>query len=179
MFGGDNRSLRCVFLAHCLLAQCVRANGLAKYYRGPVTPVIEFCLQHEINMMQFPCPETLFPSNHTGVPREPHGKSYYERLGFRDYCRSIARDQAAYIKKIGDSGLNVLGIIGMDFSPACAVNYINRGRRIIRERGILIEELDGELFRLGISVPFIGVNQRALKKLQKDLLGLLDSRTKE
>lgn len=178
-FGRDQRSLRSVFLAHCLLAQCVRANGLAKYYRGPVTPVIEFCLEHEINMIQLPCPETLFSNNGIGLPREPHGKAHYEKLGFRDHCRDIASEQAQYIEQIANVGVNILGIIGIDFSPACAVNYINRGRKIIREQGIFVEELKSELLRRKISLPFIGVNQRAHKKMQMDLLGMLEPRKEE
>src|SRR6266571_3777814 len=66
---GDRRSQRCLVLAHCLLAQCVRAEGLAKYFPGPVVPVLQFCISNEINIVQLPCPETLFLNSAGGLPR--------------------------------------------------------------------------------------------------------------
>ena len=39
--------------------------------------------------------------------------------------------------------------------------------------GIYIEELRTALVEIGLSIPFIGVNQRALKKLEGDLQSLL------
>jgi len=165
------RSRRCVFLSHCLLAQGVRAEGLAKHFAASVKPVVQFCLDHDINMMQMPCPETLCSAG--GLVRAPHGKSWYEKNGLRDTSRPIAVSQAAYMKTLHDSGFHILAVIGMEFSPACAVNYLNRGARIHRDTGIYIEELRAELARLNIDVPFVGVNQRALKKLATDLAALV------
>jgi predicted secreted protein len=126
-------------------------------------------------MVQLPCPETAFIQGCGGLPRDPHGKKYYESLGFREHCASIGRAQAAYLKQLTDAGVQILGIMGMEFSPACAVNYLNRGPVIISDQGIFVEELKRELLALGLTVPFIGVNQRALKKLKRELDGLLVS----
>ncbi len=169
----DRRSNKCVFLAHCLLAQCVRANGVAKYYAGAVTPVVEFCLKNDINMMQLPCPETLFTIGCGGLPREPHGKKYYEKRGFREHCATLARSQARYMAQVVEAGIQILAMLGMEFSPACAVNYLNRGPIIIKDKGIFVEELQRELSAFGLSIRFIGVNQRAHKKLAADLDSLL------
>jgi predicted secreted protein len=165
------RSRRYVLLSHCLLAQGVRAEGLAKYFPAAVKPVIQFCLDHDINMVQMPCPETLCPAG--GLVRKPHGKKWYERAGLRDTSRTIATSQVAYMKQLRASGSTLLAVIGMEFSPACAVTYLNRGNRIHRDRGIYVEELQTALAAEGMTVPFVGVNQRALKKLQTDLNALL------
>ncbi len=169
------RSPRYVFLSHCLLAQGVRAEGLAKYYPAAVKPVVQFCLDNDVNMVQMPCPETLCPAG--GLIRGPHGKVWYERAGLRDTCRPIAVAQAKYMRQLLDAGYEVLAVIGMEFSPACAVNYMNRGARIHRDQGIFIEELRSAMAERSVAIPFVGVNQRALKKLQRDLQTLLSSPT--
>lgn len=168
----DIRSTKCVFLSHCLLAQAVRAIGVAKYFPGPVKPVIQFCLDNDINMMQMPCPETLCASG--GLGRDPHGKKWYEQKGMRDTAREIAVSQVAYMKNLIENEFSILAVIGMEFSPACAVNYLNRGQRIYRDQGIYVEELKALMAKEKIEIPFIGVNQRALKKLQKQLDSLLE-----
>lgn len=171
------RSYRCVFLSHCILAQIVRAEGLAKYFPAAIKPVVQWCLDNDINMIQMPCPETHCSSG--GLGRQPHGKKWYEEHGLRDTCKEFAKNQAAYAKQLIDAGANILAFIGMEFSPACATTYLNRGPVIYRAKGIFIEELQIALRNAGLDLPFIGVNQRAHKKLQRDLAQLLISQDTE
>jgi predicted secreted protein len=163
----DIRSRRCVFVSHCVLAQCVMAEGLVKEFPGPIKPVVEFCMANDINIMQMPCPETLAPAG--GLGRGPHGKMWYEKAGLRTTAREIAVGQAAYIRTLVDNGFNVLAIIGVEFSPACAVNYLNQGRKIVHGKGIYVEELEGAMKERGLAIPFIGVSQRWQKKMRADL----------
>lgn len=165
------RSTRFVFMSHCLLAQSVRAAGLAKYFPAAVKPVVQFCLDNDINMIQMPCPETLCEAG--GFGRQPHGKAWYEKRGLRKKCTEIANDQAAYARKIVDAGNEILGIIGVEFSPACAVTYLNRGPVIYKDQGIYVEELRVALKERGLVLPLIGVNMRGMKKLARDLASLL------
>lgn len=165
------RSNRCVFLSHCLLAQLVRAKGLAKYFPGAVKPVIQFCLDNDINMMQMPCPESRCAAG--GLGRDPHGKVWYERNGLREVAVRIATEQVDYMSELLSAGYEILAIIGVEFSPACAVNYLNRGPIIQKDRGIFVEELQRGLKARGVEIPFIGVNQRALKKLDRQLKEML------
>ena len=159
----DIRSTRCVFISHCILAQCVRANGLARYYPGPVKPVLQFCLDHNINMMQMPCPETLCASG--GLGRDPHGKVWYENNGLRETASKIAEGQVAYMRELSSNGYQILAIIGMEFSPACAVTYLNKGPVIYKAQGIYIEEVQKLLGEANLEIPFIGVNQREVFRL--------------
>lgn len=167
------RSTRFVFVSHCILAQGVRANGLAKYYPAMVRPIIEFCLEHDINIVQMPCPEVMCGTG--GLGRDPHGKKWYEERGLRETAKRIARGQVQYMRALIEDENRVLAVIGMDFSPACAPNYLNRGRRIVRDEGIYVEELKRELELAELEVRFIGVNQRALKKLDRELRSLIES----
>lgn len=165
------RSNRCVFLSHCLLAQLVRAKGLAKYFPAAVKPVIQFCLDNDINMIQMPCPESRCAAG--GLRRDPHGKVWYERNGLREVAVRIATEQVDYMSELISAGYRVLAIIGVEFSPACAVNYLNRGPIIQKDRGIFVEEIQRRLRARKIEIPFIGVNQRALKKLDRQLKEML------
>lgn len=168
----DIRSKRCVFVSHCMMAQCVRANGIVRDFPGPVRPVLQFCLDHDINIFQMPCPETLCSAG--GLGRQPHGKKWYEERGLRDTARKIAHDQVEYIRKLLDSGYKILAIIGVEFSPACAVNFLNKGRMIVRDRGIFMEELQKRLNEHDLTIPFIGINPRWHRKLERQLNEMLD-----
>ena len=166
-----NRSKKCVFVSHCLLAQAVVADGLAKHASAAVRPVVQFCLDNDINIFQMPCPEVRCPAG--GLGRSLRGKTWYEKNGLRETSSQIARQQADYMTELIAGGLDVLAVLGVEFSPACAVTYLNRGRAVIRAQGIYIEELRRELESRKLSIPFIGVNQRWLKKLDKQLREIL------
>ena len=132
---------------------------------------MQWCLDNDINMIQMPCPELLCAAG--GLGREPHGKVWYERNGLRETSRPIAIGRAAYAKQLLEAGCTVLAVIGMEFSPACAPTYLNKGRRLYKDKGIYIEELYEELRKVGLEMPFVGINQRALTKLKRDLDQLL------
>ncbi len=166
-----NRSSNCVFLSHCLLAQTVVARGLAKHTPAAVKPVVQFCLDNNINIFQMPCPEVQCPAG--GLGRSLRGKVWYEANGLRETSVEIAKQQADYMAGLIEGGLNILAILGVEFSPACAVTYLNKGRTVTRAQGIYIEELHRQLDARGLSIPFIGVNQRWLKKLDTQLQELL------
>ncbi len=167
----DIRSRRCIFVSHCMLAQCVMAEGVAKHFAAMVKPVVQFCLDHDINVMQMPCPESLCAAG--GLGRGPHGKAWYEQNGLRETSTAIAKGQAAYIERLRNSGIDVLAVVGIDFSPACAVNYLNKGRSIVKGEGIYVEELKRELAALGVEIPFVGVAAKWSKKMIRDLEALL------
>lgn len=162
-----NRSNRCVFVSHCMLNQAVMAKGLVRGEPAIIKQVLQFCMDNDIGIVQMPCPETLCDAG--GLGRERHGKKWYEERGLRDTSRSIAREQANYMVKLCSGGVAILAIIGMEFSPACAVNYLNKGRAIIKDEGIYVEELKAAMKQGSINIPFIGVNQRWKNKLAKEL----------
>ena len=147
------------------------AQGIVKHFPGPVRPVVEFCLEHDLNIMQMPCPESRCAAG--GLNRTPRGKKWYEDNGLRETARKIAVEQADYMRAVVDQGFEIVGIIGVDFSPACAVNYLNKGRSVHKDQGIYVEELRKSLAERGLDVPFVGIHQRWQKKLKRDLDALL------
>ncbi len=167
-----NRSKKCVFVSHCLLAQVVMAKGLVKLSPAIVKQVVQFCMDNDINVFQMPCPELLCAAG--GLGRDVHGKAWYEKNGLRETGSKIAKEQVNYMAKLIRAGFKVLAIIGLEFSPACAPSYLNRGRRIVKGKGIYIEELEREFKLQKLQIPFIGVNQRWTRKLEKQLDEMLE-----
>src|SRR5512134_3186554 len=52
----DRRSRRVIFLAHCLLNENTRYLGGA-CRPAMVREVVDFCLRHDVAIVQLPCPE--------------------------------------------------------------------------------------------------------------------------
>lgn len=154
-----------------MLAQCVMAEGVVKQYAAIVKPVLEFCLRHDINILQMPCPESQCAAG--GLGRSPHGKAWYEKNGLRETSHTIAQGQLDYMERLRAAGIEIIAVIGVEFSPACAVNYLNKGRAIVRDEGIYVEELKAGMARRGFAVPFVGVNARWSKKMVADLEALI------
>lgn len=166
-----NRSNKCVFISHCLLAQAVMAKGLVKLSPAIVKQVVQFCMDNDINIFQMPCPELLCAAG--GLGRDIHGKGWYEKKGLRETSSQIAKEQVNHMVELTRAGFEVLAVIGLEFSPACAPGYLNKGRRIVKGKGIYIEELERELKLQKLQVPFVGVNQRWTRKLEKQLSEML------
>ena len=169
-----NRSKKCVFVSHCLLAQVVRAKGLVKVSPAIIKQVVQFCMDNDINVFQMPCPESLCAAG--GLRREVHGKAWYEKNGLRETSSKIAKEQVNYMVELKESGFAVVAIIGLEFSPSCAPSYLNKGRWIVKGKGIFVEELEKELKLQALRIPFIGVNQRWTRKLEKQLGMIMEQR---
>lgn len=170
----DIRSRDCVFVSHCILAQCVMAEGVVRSHPAIIRPVVEFCLANDINIIQMPCPETNCSTG--GLGRPPRGKAWYERNGLRETAAGIAAGQLDYMERLRRGGMDILAVIGVEFSPACAVTYLNKGRSIVRDEGILIEELRRGMTARGLDIPFIGVAAKWERRMERDLQALLAAR---
>ena len=149
------------------------AQGVVQKSPAVVRPIVEFCLDHDLNILQMPCPESRCPAG--GLVRAPRGKQWYEKRGLRETARSIAEGQVEYMRELVENGFEIVAVIGVDFSPACAVNYLNRGPSIYSDQGIYVEELRKCMDEHKMNIHFIGVNQRWHKKLRRDLEFLVSS----
>jgi len=150
------------------------AEGVVRHHPAIMRPVVEFCLANDINIVQMPCPETQCAAG--GLGRQPHGKSWYERNGLRDTAAAIAAGQLDYMERLRAAGIEILAVIGVEFSPACAVTFLNKGRSIVRDEGIFIEELRKGMAERGLEVAFIGVAAKWERRIERDLRALLTRR---
>ena len=121
----DVRSKKVVFVAYCLLDQNARAGGIGKY-AGPVYEVLETLMRKEVGIVQMPCPELL----HEGFDRLPYPRNWYDNKEFRGVCRRCAKQVAEHVRRYVENKYQVVGIIGVENSPSCAVEaFQSEGKR--------------------------------------------------
>lgn len=186
----DDRGNQVVLLSHCLLNENTRYLGGAGR-AGCVREIVDACAVARLGMVQMPCPEEAAWG---GVLKRrllaAYGSSRwlprllrpvvlravlaYTRLVYRRLARQTARRVADY----RDSGLDVVGIVGVDGSPSCGVTRtmdlsraldhlcdtdpdtitVAEMTAIVRDagtpgRGLYIEALQRQLHRRGLEVP--------------------------
>ncbi len=171
----DNRSKKFVLIPFCLLAQAYHARGLVKYeWRGVIKPVIDEIVKRDINIIQMPCPESLFPSLEKSLDREPKSYLIYDSQDFRGHCKNLAKGILAQVKAIIGNGYEILAILGIEYSPSCAIKiqYTKNGTTDLS--GIFIQEIKKLFLEESINIPFIGINRKGIKPSLSKLNALLD-----
>jgi len=159
-----------IFVSHCILAQSVMAGDKSC---GPqqVKPVLKWAMDNDINICQMPCPEALFE----GIKRKPKGFKYYNTPEFRKHCAGIAQTQASYINELIKSGHNVLGVIGVVFSPACST--IKDSPSPYHPYGVYMDELENITVSFGLNIKFVCVTENWKNKLSTILDDLIKSQS--
>ncbi len=117
-----------------------------------------------------PCPQLEF---NNGLNRKSKPKDKYDTKGYRTACKSQAMQLLEHIKSYLDKGYNVLGILGVETSPTCAVHQLINGNRNIPGKGIFIEELENEMRSKNFQVPIVGVNLNNLFSTMEKLQSLM------
>jgi len=164
------RSKKHILVPYCALSQGIRAEGIVRHYPAVVTDVINYLIEKEINIMQMPCPELFFD----GIKRQPCGKPNYDNLRNRRVCREVATEVVKMILLIKKGGYEVIGILGVNYSPSCAVDFIGYKRPDkMPGTGIYIEELKKVLKENGLNVPFIGIENYDINSTMQKLRKLI------
>lgn len=173
----DNRSSQFVFVPFCVLSQSFHAKGLVKYeWGGVIKPIIQTLMDHDVNIVQMPCMETLFlGGTASGLNREPKGMKHYDTPDFRKACREKAQEVIEQIEGILLSGYNVAAILGMEYSPSCAVKVQYPPRKGESGRGVYMQELTGLIDEKKMEVPVLGINRRGIKPTIKRLENILQA----
>ncbi|NQV13357.1 MAG: DUF523 domain-containing protein [Parcubacteria group bacterium] len=166
------RSKRFVFVPFCLLCQGVRATGIVRHYPAVVEPVVSLLTKLNINIVQMPCPELIFDSFH----RKPCQKPKYDNPQNRAVYAKLAKEVVDRMAELQQNGCSVEAILGIDFSPSCAVNLLTGKypRRRVKGKGIFIEELERELHRLQVKPSMVGVELYQIKRTLKRLREVLE-----
>lgn len=165
------RSTRHVFTSFCLLNQGVRATGIAKHYAATITPIVELLMKEKVNIVQMMCPELIFDGFH----RKPCGRSNYDTPLNHKICREVAQKTVWLMEMFCKNGHSVEAVIGIEFSPSCAVSRLKSSRTGEHQerRGIYIEELQKLMTEKDIEVPFIGVQTYRINDTLKELSEIL------
>lgn len=171
----DNRSLQFVFVPFCTLAQAFHAQGLVRYeWGGAITPIIKLLLERDVNIIQMPCLETIHHGYEDGLKRQPKGKSYYDNDKFHALCREKAAEVVTQIEGLLSNGYTVAAILGMEYSPSCAVNVQYPPRKDQSPSGFFIQAVRKALEDADIEVPILGINRRGIGPTLERVSKLLD-----
>jgi predicted secreted protein len=170
----DERSKKFIFVPFCLICQAFQAQGIVRYgFKATIKPIVEEILRHDINIVQMPCPESQLGGYKQGLKRGPKGIEQYDTPEFREICQRLASETVEMIKGILANGYEVVGILGIEYSPSCAVKLQHSLQGTFHRPGLFIEALKAELEKEKIEIPFIGVNRRGIKKSLSELRQLL------
>ena len=155
----DRRGGKIALVAHCILNQNSRAQGLARQ-GGAIEKIVTFLMKKGIGIVQLPCPELAY----AGVPRPPHTKEQYDTTRYRSLCRKLAEDIANQVQGYEKCGVRLTLIVGVEGSPTCDTNGAS---------GILMEELHRILGEKGIAAPFLAIDTKHLRHSLDELGKLL------
>ncbi len=143
-----------MFVSHCILNQNTKASGREKS-SGAIKELVELLTQSGVGIVQLPCPQIDFNG---GFGRKPKTKNAHDTKEYRSYCRKLSKEILQQIEKYLRAEYSVLGILGIEFSPTCAVYQLENGNRSTPGKGIFIEELEDEMRKKNFQVPIIGAN---------------------
>ncbi len=178
----DARSRRVILVAHCLLNQNAKLDRCA-FYPGAIREAAQLILDAGVGFIQMPCPETIC----LGLDREcdPVAQASVEaedtrialRMqagGVRQEMRRMAEELAGQVEDYLSHGFDVLGVVGINGSPTCAVEETWYDDAAQCGQGVFIEILQEVLAARGITLPMCGIRaagpQEALSKIKRLLL---------
>jgi predicted secreted protein len=163
----DRRGGQLVAVIECIANQNARDAGAATFPSAN-WDVLRLCREHEVGVLQMPCPEIAF----LGLRRRrPPGESIRDAIDTpegRRCCAGIAGDVADRIEEYLREGYRVMAVLGGNpSSPGCAVH--RGGNGLMATSGVLMRELEAELRRRGIEIPFRGIRDHDPGMLAEDL----------
>jgi len=169
----DQRSKKIIFIPFCLICQSFQARGIVHFgFSSKISPVVDEILKHDVNIIQMPCPESQFGGYEQGLKREPKGFDEYDTSEFVSLCDKLSDQVMEQIKAITNNGFEVLGVLGMEYSPSCsiALQYTRKGT--IKKPGHFIALLMEKLDKEGFKIPFVGINRRGINASVEKLKNL-------
>ncbi len=166
-----------LFVAHCILNTCskvvmynteemAREEALRK-------ELLIRAIEGDVQLVQLPCPEqSLYGSCRWG-----HTGNQFDNPYFRSHCRGILAPILLDLEEYTShpERFEVLGIVGIDGSPSCGVDYTCSGPwggnlsgrddleavigdvTLVPGPGIFIQELIALLERSGLQTPLVGL----------------------
>ena len=169
-----------LLVSHCVLNTAAK---LKQFHTGEVGQedalrhqVVRAALDHDIQLLQLPCPELL----QYGARRWGHTCDQFDNVFFRQRCREMLQPIVMQVQEYlaNPEEFEVLGILGIDGSPSCGVDFTCSapwggefsGRSnitevlgqvtCIPEHGVLMDVLCQMMQEEGISLPLVGLDAR-------------------
>lgn len=163
----DARGRGLVAVIECVLNQNSRDAGAANY-PAMNAALIDLCREYDVGILQMPCPEIAC----LGFDRaRPPGTSIRQALDTapgRQCCARLSVQVADRLTTYTGEGCQVFAVLGGNpQSPGCAVH--NGSDALLPESGVLMRELQIELRKRGLEIPFRGLRDANVEQLKRDL----------
>lgn len=161
----DRRSKRLVFVAQCVLNQNAKLDRCA-HYPGTIKEITKILVEHDIGIIQMPCPELLALGldRQTDPETNPSVESEDTRIARRmasaepnNLCRSLVQDLAYQMKEYLKHGFEIVGLIGINGSPTCGIETTWFEDQEQDGPGIFIKMLTEELRNNNIFIQKTGI----------------------
>ncbi len=162
----DNRAYRFVAVIDCILNQNSRDMGAAKF---PALnwPVLELCQKYNIGILQMPCPEIACLGFYRTRPAETSIRDSLDTIKGRAHCSQLSMDVVDKAEALCQQGAEFLAVLGGNSeSPGCAVHLTDNSAL---PSGVFIKELEKELNKRHILVPFLAMRDDDPRLLAQDL----------
>ena len=151
-WSGDIRSGKVIFIAHCILNQNARIVNAADF-PAMFDPLLDYIQKAQVGIIQMTCPELYC----LGLGR------FDVRVGLEypagmERLQRLIDDLIFTIQEYLFQGIEVLGIVGKEGSPACGVSstWYNKSGHCDGQ-GVFIRELKKKLMHNKLDIPVIGV----------------------
>jgi predicted secreted protein len=163
----DGRGRRLVAVIECVLNQNARDAGAASF-PAMNWALIDLCREYDVGILQMPCPEIAC----LGFERaRPPGTSIRQALDTetgRQCCARLSVQVTERLTTYIGEGCGVYAVLGGNpQSPGCAVH--NGRDALLPESGVLMRELQIELRKRGLEIPFRGLRDANVEQLKRDL----------
>ena len=161
-----------LFVPGCLYCPIFQAGPIEKHIQW-VHELRSHIYAAGFDIVQMPCPETLFKHPMCGLLRAPHGLQFYQNLeGFPEFCHILGTQVALQICSMHNAGHPITAILGVEHSPTCCVNYIYTNKGMIKHQGIFMSQITSYLTEKQICIPVVGINRRYPGKAIQEIIRL-------
>ncbi len=161
----DKRSKKVILVAHCVINQNAKLDRCA-HYPGALMEVVSTLLGSGVGIIQMPCPELVCLGLDRGVEigANPSVEEEDTRIGARmrrsdaqRVCRKLADDIVYQIDEYKRNGFEILGLVGINGSPTCAVEstWSDGGEKT--GPGVFVQLLTERLEKRSITLPMKGI----------------------
>lgn len=177
----DARSKRILLVAHCLLNQNAKLDRCA-FYPGAIREAAQYILDSGAGILQMPCPETfcLGLDRQADPAVQPSVEAEDTRIAVRmqaadarQKMQQMAAELVYQVEEYCKHGFDVLGVVGINGSPTCAVERTWYAGAPQEGPGIFIQMLQAALAERGISLPMRGLRAAEPDEAVRALASLL------
>ena len=154
----QTRSRKVVFLSHCMLNQNARITTAADF-PAMFEPLVAWLKEHEVGIIQMPCPELRV----LGLGRVTVREGLETEEG-QAHLHQIIDDLIYEIKEYQFQGFDVIGILGKQGSPSCGVTRTWLDGRQQDGIGVFVRLFRQRLGDEQLDVEIIGVADHEQQK---------------